>query len=167
MARLRRLVRSGKVFFLTTNLQRGQQDLAPTERELLCEAIDAVRRRRGFRLPGFVVMPDHLHLLVLPAADDTVYRLVHEFKSVSGRNINAGRGHKRPLWQKGFFDRFMRTPKEFLETLDCMHQNPVRKGLVRKPEDWRWSSARAYAGQECIIAVDFLDMPAESEKPFR
>lgn len=130
----------------------------------MCETIDSVRRRRGFRLPGFVVMPDHLHLLVLPAAGDTISALVQELKYASGRRINAARGHKGALWQKGFFDRFMRTPKELLETLDYMHQNPVRKGFVEKPEDWRWSSARAYAGQECILRVDFLDLPAQIEK---
>jgi putative transposase len=112
-------------------------------------------------------MPDHLHLLVLPAADDTVSDLVGELKYVSSRKISAVRGNKGPLWQKGFFDRFMRTPKELLETLDYMHQNPVRKGLATTAEQWRWSSASAYAGRPSILAVDFLDLPAESEKPFR
>ncbi len=69
------------------------------------------------------------------------------------------------LWQKGFFDRFMRTPQEFLETLEYIHQNPAQKGLVAIPTDWDWSSARAYAGGECIIKIDFLNLSAQTEKP--
>ncbi len=61
----------------------------------------------------------------------------------------------------------MRTPQEFLETLDYIHQNPVRKGLAEKAADWCWSSARAYARMESIIRVDFLDLPAQAEKHFR
>jgi len=167
MPRLRRLVRTAKVFFVTTNLQRGWPQLAPTERDLLGGTIDTVRRRRGFRLAGFVVMPDHLHLLVLPASGDTISGIVQELKHSAGRRINAVRGGKGTFWQKGFFDRFMRTPKELSETLDYMHKNPVRKGLVTTAEQWRWSSASAYAGRPSILAVDFLDLPAESEKPFR
>jgi len=60
----------------------------------------------------------------------------------------------------------MRTPAEFLETLDYIHQIPVRKGLVTGPVDWRWSSATAYRGSGSIIPVDFLELPARTEKHF-
>lgn len=166
MTRLRRLVPTGKVFFVTTNLQRGRAHFAPAERDLLCEVIAAARSRRGFRLPGFAVMPDHLHLLVLPAADDSLSVLMQDLKYASGRAINAVRRRKGRLWQKGFFDRFMRTPKEFAETLDYMHKNPVRKALVPSSADWQWSSARAYFGGASIIPVDFLDLSAQSEHRF-
>lgn len=167
MTRLRRLVPTGKVFFVTTNLQRGRAHFAPSERDLLCEVIADGRSRRGFRLPGFAVMPDHLHLLVLPAVGDSLSVLMQDLKHVSARAINAMRRRKGKLWQKGFFDRFMRTPKEFFETLDYMHKNPVRKALVSASTDWRWSSASAYAGGACIIPVDFLELPAQSEHRFR
>jgi len=110
-------------------------------------------------------MPDHLHLLVRPLPGDPISVLMQELKYVSGRRINIARGSRGTLWQKGFFDHFMRTPKEFAETLDYIHQNPVRKGLAQSAEDWRWSSAPAYAGLECIITIDFIDLPAQSEKP--
>ncbi|MFQ5664164.1 MAG: transposase [Terriglobia bacterium] len=164
MARLRRLVLSDKIFFLTTNLKRGSSPFTPKERGLLCDAIAAVRTRHQFRLAAFVIMPDHMHLLLRPAAGDTISSIVQELKSVAGRRINTKRDAKGTLWQKGFFDRFMRTPKEFFETFDYLHQNPVRKSLAAAPEEWWWSSAAAYAGLDCIIPVDFLDLPAQSEK---
>ncbi len=167
MTRLRRLVASDKIFFLTTNLQRGLVPFTPIERELLCHTMAAVRRRRQFQLAGFVVMPDHLHLLVRPVPGEPISLLMQGLKYASGRRINVGRRSRGMLWQKGFFDRFMRTPQEFYETLDYIHQNPVRKGIAERAEDWRWSSASAYAGVECIIPVDFIDLPAQSEKPLR
>ena len=164
MLRLRRLVHSGKVFFVTTNLQRGKPPFTPEERDLMCAQIGAVCGRTQCRLCGFVVMPDHMHLLLSPLPGERISPLVQELKATTSRKLNAYRGGRGPVWQKGFFDRFMRTPKEFLETLAYIHQNPVRKGLIREPAAWRWSSAAAYAGRECILQVDFLDIPAQTEK---
>lgn len=167
MARLRRLVVRSRIFFITTNVKRGVRGFDSKERDLFCHAMAAVRERRGFCLAGFVLMPDHLHLLVVPAGEDTISALMQELKYVTGRRINAHRESEGALWQKGFFDRFMRTAKEFLETLDYMHQNPVRKKLAAAAEEWRWSSAPAYAGRACLLPVDFLDLPAQSEKLLR
>lgn len=164
MARLRRLVPGGRIFFVTTNLQRGLPLFTPAERDLLCDCLATIQKQRQFQLAGFVAMPDHLHLLVLPAAEDTISALVQELKYLTSRKVNAARHCSGTLWQKGFFDRFMRTGKEFSETLDYMHQNPIRKGLARRPGGWRWSSASAYAARECIIPVDFLRLPAQPEK---
>lgn len=167
MPRLRRLVSGDKIFFVTPNLRRGLKAFTPRERALLCQGLDEIRQRRQFGLAGFVGMPDHLHLLVLPAAGETISAVVQELKYVSSRKINGERGGRGTLWQKGFFDRFMRTPKEFSETLDYMHRNPVRKGLVASAEEWRWSSASAYAHLQSITRVDFLTLLAESEKQLR
>ena len=167
MTRLRRLVPKDRIFFVTTNLRRGLPKFDSRERDLVCQVVASVRRHRRFRLAGFVVMPDHLHLLVLPASGDTISRLIQEIKYVSGRRVNKLRRRKGALWQKGFFDRFMRTPKEFLETLDYVHQNPVRKGLVAIAHEWQWSSAEAYAGRESIVPVDCLDLPAQTETHLR
>ena len=163
MPRLRRLVQSDKIFFVTTNLRKGLAYFTTKERDLLCGAIAEVRGRRPFRLVGFVVMPDHIHLLVLPDPTDTVSALMQDLKHTTGRAINAERGRQGMVWQKGFFDRFMRTPKEFGKTLDYIHHNPVRKGLVGKPTEWRWSSAAAYCGQSSVIPVDFIELPAQAE----
>ena len=167
MGRLGRITQSERLFFVTTNLRRSLRQFNPAERTLICEVFHATRRRRGFRLPGFVVMPDHIHLLVLPTLQDTLSGIVQEIKSVTSRKINARRRKGGPLWQKAFFDHYMRTPTELLETLEYIHQNPLRKGLVTKATDWTWSSARAYASEPSITPVDLLDLPAETEKRFR
>lgn len=164
MPRLRRLLQSGKIFFVTSHRKKGLRDFSAGERDLLCYAIDSVRNGRGFRLPAFVVMPDHIHLLVLPDPEDTISALMQELKQVTAHRINSARHRTGTIWQKGFFDRFMRTPKEVSETLEYIHCNPVRKGLCETPLQWRWSSAAAYHGLPCIIPVDFLELPAQCEK---
>ncbi|MCH8948620.1 MAG: transposase, partial [Acidobacteria bacterium] len=104
-----------------------------------------VRARRDFRLAGFMIMPDHAHWLALPRPEDTLSTIVQQWKRNSAMKINSLRRTR--------------------ETLEYIHQNPVRKGMVAIPTDWDWSSARAYAGDECIIKIDFLNLPAQTEKP--
>src|SRR3970040_1434916 len=156
MTRLRRLVLSDKIFFLTTNLRRGLAPFSPRERKLLSHTVAAVRRRRQFQLAGFVVMPDHLHLLVRPLPGDPISVLMQELKYVSGRRINIARGSRGTLWQKGFFDHFMRTPKNSAKPLNKIHKTLGRRGLAKGAEDWRCSGPPAYAGLECIITIDFI-----------
>ena len=167
MGRLSRIAQSERLFFVTTNLRRSLRHFNPAERTLICEVFHATHRRRGFRLAGFVAMPNLINLLVLPTPQDTLSRIVQEIKSVTSRKINARRRKRGSLWQKAFFDHYMRTPDEFLETLEYIHQNPVHKGLATTATDWTWSSARAYATEHSIIPVDFLDLPAETEKRSR
>ena len=60
--------------------------------------------------------------------------------------VNQRRGADGELWQPRFFDRALRTVKEYNEKVEYIHLNPVRAGLVSRPEDWRWSSYNEYAG---------------------
>lgn len=89
-------------------------------------------------------------------------RVVESIKVGSTLRINRMRSEKGPLWQGRYFDRVMRTMKEYRETVEYIHGNPVKAGLVRRPEDWKWSSARDYAeprtgasGQMRVDGVDF------------
>ncbi len=104
VARLKRLVQSGIAFFVTTNLSRGLPRLVPKEHDLICQAVLQVCRRRRARLSGFVVMPDHLHLLILLALEDSFSRFVQDLKSGTARRINFRRRTSGAFWQKGFFD---------------------------------------------------------------
>ena len=66
--------------------------------------------------------------------------------------------------QHQFRDRFVRNEKEFGERLGYMHMNPVRKGLVKRPEDWRWSSYNSFALDKatvaaCPIQIDYVRLP--------
>ena len=73
-------------------------------------------------------------------------------------------GTSGPFWQHEYWDRFVRHEKEFNERLEYMHLNPVNKGLVKRPEDWRWSSYNSFALDKatvaaCPIQVDYVQLP--------
>jgi hypothetical protein len=68
------------------------------------------------------------------------------------------------LWQHQYWDRFVRHAKEFAERLEYMHLNPVKKGLARRPEGWRWSSDNNFALDKatvapCPIQIDCVTLP--------
>ena len=68
-------------------------------------------------------------------------------------NEATTQGADGELWQPRFFDRALRTVKEYNEKVEYIHLNPVRAGLVSRPEDWRWSSYNEYAGMSAEESV--------------
>ncbi len=131
---------------------------------LLASAIDRARERRGFLIPGYVFMPDHWHALILPGESDSLPDVMNAVKVASSHQINRRRRSHGPFWQLRYYDRALRTVKEFRDSLQYMHMNPVRKGLVTKPEDWPWSSIHCYGGPGPIrLRVDHLDLPANEK----
>jgi putative transposase len=113
---------------------------------------------------GYVFMPDHWHALLYPGPEDTLPRLMNSLKVASVQRINRVRNTGGALWQARYFDRAMRTVKEYHETLEYLHLNPVRKGLVRRPEDWPWSSIHSYGGPGPVrLEIDHLELPAEEK----
>jgi putative transposase len=162
MSRLRRLFVSGKIFFVTCNILRTRTAFNQHEFEILAQAFDRVRDRRAFLLSGYVFMPDHWHALLYPALADTLPRLMGALKIASSRAINRARHTQGEFWQLRYFDRAIRTVKEYQDALQYMHFNPVKRGLVKKPEAWPWSSFHAYGGPGPVrLRVDLLNLPAD------
>ncbi len=136
-------------------------------RRWVVEAIELARRKHRFQLWAYVLMLEHMHLLVFPTGpDDDLSAVLKSIKqSVSRRavawlRINApeflqrlrvewpGGRVEHHFWQQGGgYDRNLWKPEALWASVDYIHMNPVRKGLVERPEDWYWSSARWYAGE--------------------
>ena len=74
-------------------------------------------------------------------------------KQSSTSAVNQSRGADGELWQPRFFDRALRTVQEYNEKVEYIHLNPVRAGLLNRPEDWRWSSYNEYAGTSANESV--------------
>jgi putative transposase len=163
MSRLRRLFITGKIFFVTCNVLPARTAFAEPEFEILAKVFDAIRDRRRFLLGGYVFMPDHWHALVFPSPRDTLPRLMGALKVASMRLINGYHQRRGNLWQPRYHDHAIRTVKEFRDALGYMHLNPVRRGLVQKPEDWPWSSVHAFGRPGPLrLRVDDLNLPAEA-----
>lgn len=90
----------------------------------------------------FVVMPDPVHFFARPARDaKSRSEWMKAWKSISSREISKMSGNSPPLWQRDYFDHFIRSAKSYSEKWDYVWHNPVRKSLVEKPEDWPWQGA--------------------------
>ena len=164
MSRVHRLRSGDRIFFVTVNLRRALPPFTAREYPAILQAFQESRRRLGFLLCGYVLMPDHWHALFWPDYPLTISRLVQDIKYVSSRRLNRQRGGTGTLWQHQFWDRFVRHAKEFNDRLTYMHLNPVRRGLVAKPEQWRWSSYQNFsleptARVACPIQIDHVWLP--------
>lgn len=160
---MRRWEGSGAVRFVTFSCQRRLPLLGnPAIRDVFVEALTTARSRHGFELFAWVVMPEHIHLLLRPHPDAHLDEALRSMKtSVAKRVVNRWRTLGAPIldqiqtsrgaprfWQKGGgFDRNVRDQHEFCREVRYIHRNPVERGLVEQPEGWRWSSVRWWMGQ--------------------
>ena len=90
---------------------------------------------------GYVVMPDHVHLLFTLCQGAELSQVMKVFKGYSARRINALLGRKGNLWEKQYHDHGVRDEKDFVTRLHYMLENPERLGLVDRYEEWTYSSA--------------------------
>jgi REP element-mobilizing transposase RayT len=105
-----------------------------------------------FKLDAFVVMANHVHLLVRPYVP--VARLTRSLKAVTARRANQMLGCSgMPFWEADNYDHIVRDRSEFENIRAYIEQNPVRAGLVRAPADFRWCSAWEAAGSRAYRAA--------------
>ncbi|MCX7012943.1 MAG: transposase [Candidatus Sumerlaeota bacterium] len=93
-----------------------------------------------YRLYAWVIMPNHIHVLLEPISPQALATIVQGWKSYTARQINALLGRRGTVWQREYWDRFMRNEEHFLNTVEYIHSNPVKTGLAERAEDWPWSS---------------------------
>ena len=141
---LRRFHHSGQSHFVTFSCYRRQPFFSATERfELFITRLEETRRRFHLCVYGYVVMPEHVHLLLSePAPDGILADAIHFLKLSFTKSLH---GEPGSFWQKRYYDRNVRNYREFTVKLQYIHRNPVKRGLVTSPEQWNWSSYRHYA----------------------
>src|SRR5579859_6051960 len=100
---------------------------------LMIECLYRYRKEGKYHLHEFVVMPDHLHLLITPALGITIEKAVQFIKGGSSHNLKQVSGRQAPLWQRGFTDRRVRDINEFQRFREYIHMNPVKAGLCTLP----------------------------------
>lgn len=110
------------------------------------------------RVYGYVVMPEHVHLLLSEPDRVLLSIAIQSLKLAVAKSVPAlGIAADEPsqLWQKRYYDRNVRDHEEFAEKLRYIHRNPVKRGLVEVPEDWKWSSFRHYAlGEIGVVEIE-------------
>lgn len=110
--------------------------------EMFLSSLEVVRERYAIQVLGYVVMPEHVHLLLSEPVDHERWALSMALQALK---ISVSRRlEERPFWQRRYYDFNVFSHDKRVEKLRYMHRNPVRRGLVERPEDWEWSSFRFY-----------------------
>jgi REP element-mobilizing transposase RayT len=99
-----------------------------------------------YRLLGWCVMPNHVHVVLEQLQGWSLGQLVRSWKLFTTRGLNELRGTRGPIWASDYFDRFMRDEDHLQQTIGYVENNPVKAGLVHAPTEWPFSSARFRAG---------------------
>lgn len=147
---LKRYQNTGDLHFVTFSCAGRKPYLgSPIARDLFEESLDRARIKYRFAITGYVVMPEHVHLLVSEPSEEPLATALKSLKlSVSKQS------RERPFWQPRYYDFNVYTEHKRIEKLRYMHRNPVRRGLVEKPEAWAWSSFRHYSiGEESRLEI--------------
>ena len=169
---LKRYYGTNALHFITCSCYQRQPVLCtPERRDLLLAVVEQMRTRYRFVVIGYVVMPEHIHLLISEPQVGTPSTVMQAIKLGFVRRVlqkekphfsqrRREMGHpgrsvlQHHLWMPRFYDFNVWSESKVSEKLHYMHDNPVRRGLVERPEDWLWSSFRAYAcgevGPVCI-----------------
>jgi putative transposase len=171
---LKRYYGRGDLHFVTFSCYRRLPLLGSQRaRGLFVRELARVRLEYGFRLAGYVVMPNHVHLLMSEPAKGTVSKALQMLKQRVSRKMRkrkkrgregqltfafgAGGEEARSFWQARFYDFNVYSRGKIKEKLNYMHANPVIRKLVKHPKDWAWSSWSQYMkGEKGLMEIDLV-----------
>ena len=178
--KVKRMDVPGQAHYLTFSCFRNQPFLNKDRARIwFIEALGKAKEKHNFELWAWVIMPEHVHLMVLPGEETKVSNLLKSIKLSVAKTASLWVKDNAPgflssmtdtqpdgtktirFWQRGGgYDRNICSVDELYEKINYIHKNPVRRGLVDHPGDWHWSSYRAF--EERVgdpISVDFESLP--------
>jgi putative transposase len=124
----------------------------PIPRQVFQAALERVRVSFELCVYGYVVMPEHVHLLLSEPQQGSLADAIKSLKQGVSRRLI---GEAKHFWQKRYYDFNVRNESQFVEKLRYIHRNPVKRGLCMHAEDWEWSSYRQYAtGCAGIVEIE-------------
>lgn len=152
MTKLRHFDDLGTARFVTFSCFRRLPGLKDARAKgILIRHLDETRRKHGFKLLGYVIMPEHVHLVLFPPDGMKLGLVIREIKSRTAREHFAKTkighpGATRVFWEPRCYDHNCRSLESVNEKIEYCHYNPVKRGLVTAPAEWAWSSHNWYQG---------------------
>jgi REP element-mobilizing transposase RayT len=166
----------GHVYYVTTVVyDRLPVFTRPSFVIPLFDSLNYYRHKQEFRLLGYVIMPDHMHLIIWPSGQATVSEIMRDYKKFTSRRIirqaeveqiqgwtmafeqagqETGRSRHK-VWQDSYWDVNIYNERFLRQKLNYVHRNPVRAGLAETPEEYVYSSYRNYVnGEDWLIEID-------------
>lgn len=159
-------------YFITSSLVEGYPIFSnPLAAQVILDALEFIQNKRSTTVYAYVIMENHIHLIL---QNDHLPQIIQAFKSWTARSIvdlfsvnrhsyqlYKLRKSKKPshndsvhqLWQEGYYPKQILSNQMMIQVIEYIHNNPVKRGFVDRPEDWRYSSVRNYLGMESLIPV--------------
>jgi putative transposase len=132
----------GFTYFITTKTWENRPIFqVPENAAILLQCILRHRSAGAYLLHEFVIMPNHLHLLITPSDEASLERAMQLIKGGSSHAIHQQRGNKMQIWQHGFHEESVRDLSDYALKAKYIRNNPLHVGLAEKPEDWLYGSA--------------------------
>jgi putative transposase len=147
---------------LTFSCNERRPYLDSAAKDLLVDSLKQARSRHGFDIWAYVIMPEHVHLLICPRLEEySISRILFAVKRpVSYHAADRGIVRAKPFWLPGGgYDRNLWKTKTIHKEIDYIHANPVRRGLCTLPEEWPYSSAAYWAGRRDVPLLMDLSVP--------
>ncbi|HXZ40825.1 MAG TPA: transposase, partial [Terriglobales bacterium] len=129
--------------FITFSCYQRTKLLDSAARDTFEHELERVRRWYGCYVSGYVVMPEHAHLLISEPERGDLSLVMQMLKQITSHKLRSADLPR--LWQVRYYDFPVWSEKKRVEKLRYIHRNPVERGLCDRPEDWRWSSFRQWA----------------------
>jgi putative transposase len=151
---LKRFQTCRQVHFLTFSCYRQRPNFGNVVAcSTFVSALERVRRDYDLCVYGYVVMPEHVHLLVNEPKRGTLAQAMQSLKQGVARRLALRAADS--FWQARYYDFNVWSERKFVEKLRYIHRNPVKRGLVARPEDYRWSSFRHYTdGEVGVVEIE-------------
>ena len=167
---LKRITGCGDLHFITFCCYQRRPLMGTVRaRNLAVKILEEVRARYGFALVGYVIMPEHMHLLISESRTVLPAKVMQVFKQRVSRRMRGRKRGKtgqlalrfpeedeglRRFWQRRYHDFNVYTSAKVQQKLHYIHANPVEAKLVKHPGDWPWSSWRFYYRGDGILKID-------------
>lgn len=170
-----RIEQDHALYFVTFSIVEWLPVLTSQEScQIVSESLDFCHERKHLRVNAYVIMPTHVHAILFDANFNSgrLLRTLADLRKYTGRQLtrycathmpacfittlqaSAGQDRKHRFWQSGIHPEAIYSEPFWRQKIDYLHDNPCRKGLVRNPQDWRFSSAAYWlTGQECNIRL--------------
>jgi putative transposase len=147
------------IYFVTTVTSNRQKFFIKDEFcDILIKEFNFYRNKFKFLFFGYVIMPDHLHLLIMTGKKGTISDIMRDIKHHSSTQVNHLLERNGRVWQEDFYPEIIDEEKFFHQKLDYIHNNPIKHGYVEYPDEWRYSSYRNYfLDDESVIEIDRFD----------
>lgn len=140
-------------------------------RDLFVSHLNRFRKHTGIKILGYVIMPEHIHLVLKPPKESSLGIEIGKLKGRSAGDLmkivkeapfrllcDGTETKYRAFWQRRCYDHNCRTRETIIEKIEYCHNNPVKRGLTSDPSGWRWSSFCWYEGyDETILEIDGID----------